>query len=84
MLNRIEARLQPRIDAARQRNRDLINDRYPSPVVAKVVNSIDPLAEWEDLTLEEKRDFIRATVSITVHRVRSRHELGVEIDPLKK
>jgi len=78
MLGRVEARLLPRIKAAQQRRRD----RYPSPVVAKVAEAVDPRAVWESLPLDAKRDFIRAVARITVHPVCSRWELGVQVHPI--
>ncbi len=83
MLARLEGRILPRIKAAADRERERERDRFPAPVVAKVATAPDPRAVWESLRLEGKRDFIRATMRITVHRVRSRWELGVSVHPIK-
>lgn len=80
MLAAVEARLLPRIEAAEQRNRG----RYPSPIVAKVATAPDPRAVWKSLPLEDKREFLRATMRVVVNRVRSRWELGVEVHPIRR
>lgn len=79
MLSRLEARLLPRIEAAEQRDKA----RFVSPIVAQVATAPDPAAAWGALLLEEKREFLRATMRITVVKVRSRWELGVKVRPLR-
>ncbi|QFG08890.1 integrase [Mycobacterium phage MalagasyRose] len=78
MLAKVEARLLPRIEAAEARQRE----RFTSPVVARVATAPDPLTVWNDeMLLEDRREFLRATVRVVVYRVRSRWELGVEVYP---
>ena len=83
MLARLEARILPRIKVAEERERERARDRFPAPVVAKVATAPDPRAVWKSLPLEGKREFLRATMRVVVHRVRSRWELGVEVHPIK-
>lgn len=78
MLARLEARILPRIKAAQV----VHHDRFPAPVVARVAAAPDPQQAWKSLPLDDKRDFIRATMNVIVDPVSSRWELGVNVTPV--
>jgi DNA invertase Pin-like site-specific DNA recombinase len=61
-----EARVQPRIAAARER---LNRTRNTDPFVQQLVDAAGSRAAWEALTLEQQRRVVRTLVTPVVHRV---------------
>ncbi|TXH20069.1 MAG: recombinase family protein [Mycobacterium sp.] len=78
---RITARLVEQIAAAEAATTPVFTD----PTVRKVATAPEPVKVWRELSVPEKRDFIRAVLTVTVHPIgRGRwHDkrTGIVVDP---
>ncbi len=77
---RVATRLAERIDALEKATAPV----FTEPIVREIATAPDPLTLWRSLALAQKREFIRAVMTIEIERVTSRwhaKEHGIIITP---